>query len=365
MQIEATRETARSAEAPEVLALPPDAILEDIASEIAGVERIDIHFPSFKDGRGFSLAARLRERGFEGELRAVGDLIPDQARLLKRAGFDRVAPDQSGQAERWNAALTAFSGDYQPAEDKIEPAFARRARKTRAALADALNADYAERPAREVLAAALDRFKGRIAVLSSFGAESAAGLAMIAEIAPDTPVFFLDTERHFAQTLDYRDALVQRLGLTNVKILRADRDEAAAEDADGQLWRRDSDACCALRKVRPLARALAGYDALITGRKRYHGGVRETLEPFEFDGVRIKVNPLAGWSREDVQAVFEKLDLPAHPMVEQGYVSIGCWPCTAPASPANVRDGRWRGQDKTECGIHQPLAAGGDGGPLL
>ena len=98
MQIEATRETARSAEAPEVLALAPDAILEDIASEIAGVERIDIHFPSFKDGRGFSLAARLRERGFEGELRAVGDLIPDQARLLKRAGFDRVAPDRSGAA---------------------------------------------------------------------------------------------------------------------------------------------------------------------------------------------------------------------------------------------------------------------------
>lgn len=218
-------------------------------------------------------------------------------------------------------------------------------------------ADYARQlegaSPQEVLRRALTEFwpKG-MAIVSSFGAESAVILHMLSEIDKGAPVVFLETDRHFAQTLQYRDELVQQLGLTNVRDQKPDADEAKAEDPRGDLWRRDPDACCALRKVRPLSHALEGFEAWVTGRKRFQGGVRSHLALIEHDGTHYKINPLANWTPEDIKAYMDAHNLPAHPLVAQGYPSIGCWPCTKPAEVG--RAGRWADAEKTECGIHTP-----------
>jgi phosphoadenosine phosphosulfate reductase len=211
--------------------------------------------------------------------------------------------------------------------------------------------------AEEIIRFALcEAWPGEFAVVSSFGAESAALLHIVSTVDKAAPVIFLDTDRHFAQTLAYRDELVARLGLVHVFNQAPDAAEAAAQDAKGDLWRRDPDACCALRKVRPLGPALAPYAAWATGRKRFHGGLRATLQVVEHDGVHFKVNPLASWRAEDIAAYMAAHDLPQHPLVEQGFPSIGCWPCTQPAETPG-RSGRWAGLDKTECGIHVPASA--------
>jgi len=190
-------------------------------------------------------------------------------------------------------------------------------------------------------------------VLSSFGAEAAVTLALTSDIDRDLPVLFLDTGRHFAQTLSYRRTLEKTLKLGRIVVLEPDTAEARAEDADDRLWSRDPDACCGLRKVRPLARALPGYDALITGRKRSHGGGRAALPAVEFDGDQLRFNPLHGWSQDDVARFMDARSLPRHPLVAEGFPSIGCWPCTAPVNDRDdLRAGRWAGRDKTECGIH-------------
>lgn len=197
-------------------------------------------------------------------------------------------------------------------------------------------------------------FPGRIALASSFGAEAAVLLDFVATIDPATPVFFLDTEKLFEETLSYRDLLIARLGLTNVQVLRPDGAELAAEDPDGTLWSQDVDACCNLRKTRPLDRALAGFDAWITGRKRFHGDTRATLPVIESEGGKIKINPLASWTADDIGAAFKARNLPPHPLVAQAYLSIGCATCTRRVNPGeNARDGRWAQSDKTECGIHK------------
>ncbi len=196
-------------------------------------------------------------------------------------------------------------------------------------------------------------FPGKIALVSSFGAESAALLHLVAEIDPATPVIFLDTEKHFAQTLSYRKKLAKTLGLTDIRDIQPDKTEIEARDPDGDLWQRNADACCTLRKVVPLKGALDGFDAWITGRKQFHGGGRVNLPAFEASGEHIKVNPLIRWTPEDVEEYAAAQELPPHPLVEQGYPSIGCWPCTHPAAAGeDVRAGRWRGAAKTECGIH-------------
>ena len=201
---------------------------------------------------------------------------------------------------------------------------------------------------------ALEEFRGRIALVSSFGAESAALLHLVASVDPSTPVLFIDTEKHFVQTGAYREDLTALLGLTNVRPISPDRDEAARHDPKGNLWRRDNDACCALRKIRPLARALDGYDAWITGRKRMHGSLRAFLPLVEAAAPHVKINPLARWSTDELEGYAKAHDLPPHPLVESGFSSIGCWPCTAPTAPGDdVRAGRWRGLAKTECGIHR------------
>ncbi len=207
----------------------------------------------------------------------------------------------------------------------------------------------------KIMRAAIEEvFPFRVAVLSSFGAESAVILHQVAQIDPATPVLFLETGQLFAQTIQYQEELSERLGLTDVRVVRPDPGKLARQDPNGDLWKSDPGACCHLRKVLPLENALEGFDAWITGRKRFQGGSRTTLPVVEVENKRVKVNPLAGWTQERLDGYFAEHDLPRHPLWEQGYLSIGCHPCTRPVEAGeDPRAGRWAGQDKTECGIHQ------------
>jgi len=218
-----------------------------------------------------------------------------------------------------------------------------------------LNRRYAHHGATAVLEHALrDPQVGRVALVSSFGAESVVLLHMVSVVDRTTPVIFLDTEMLFAETLDYQVALTERLGLTHMRVIRPVRDAVFARDPDGLLHRAEPDACCALRKTEPLERALSGFDAWITGRKRFQGQARATLDFFEAeDRRRLKVNPLAHWARDDVRDYIQNNRLPRHPLVARGYPSIGCAPCTSRVRAGeDERAGRWRGSEKEECGIH-------------
>lgn len=221
-----------------------------------------------------------------------------------------------------------------------------------AAKAEALNARFRHHSATSVMEGAL-RDAGNIALVSSFGAESVVLLHMAAVIDPMTPVVFVDTELLFTETLIYQQEVSERLGLKNVHIIRAD--DIAEKDPYGALRFSDKDACCTLRKTVPLQKALDGYDGWITGRKRFQSGTRAALDFFEVeDGTgRLKINPLAHWAPEDVRAYMDENRLPRHPLVAKGYPSIGCAPCTSPVKEGeDPRAGRWRGENKEECGIH-------------
>ena len=223
-----------------------------------------------------------------------------------------------------------------------------------------LNKMFRGTDSHEMLASVLrDGLAGDVAVVSSFGAESAVLLHLVAQVDPNVPVLFLETGKHFPETLAYRDMLVERLGLTDVRDLTPDPDVLAAKDESGLRWSWDPDGCCEIRKVVPLAKALAGFDASITGRKAFQSSTRANLPRFEIDTSdaqgRLKINPLIDWSAEDLAAYFTEHDLPPHPLVAQGYPSIGCSPCTSKvADGEDARSGRWKGWDKTECGIHVP-----------
>jgi phosphoadenosine phosphosulfate reductase len=177
---------------------------------------------------------------------------------------------------------------------------------------------------------------------------------LVAVVDPTTPVLFIDTQMLFPETLDYQQEVAHRLGLTDVRVIRAAEDEVASEDPYGALHLSNTDACCDLRKTRPLEKALSGFDAWITGRKRFQAGSRAALEFFENEeNKRIKVNPLAHWEKSDVQDYLINNRLPKHPLIAQGYPSIGCRPCTSKVKPGeDERAGRWRGTQKEECGIH-------------
>ena len=227
----------------------------------------------------------------------------------------------------------------------------------------ALNARSADLDAREVIAfAAEEAFAGRLALVSSFGAESAVLLHLVAEVNPNLPVIFLDTGRLFAETLEYRTRLTRRLGLRDVRTVGPDPERVLGADPHRALWMTNPDLCCRIRKTEPLARALDGFDAWLTGRKRFQNSLRADLKMFEADGARIKVNPLARWSALDVRTYAERYALPDHPLIAKGYPSIGCVPCTTRVIPGeDQRAGRWRGLDKTECGIHLPMETDGSG----
>ena len=228
------------------------------------------------------------------------------------------------------------------------------AEESAAAEARLLEASHGASSPQEVIALAThELYGGQIAVVSSFGAESAVLLHMISEIDPATPGLFLDTGKHFRATLDYRHDLVDRLGLTDVQDILPVEESLKSEDPFGALSMTDKDRCCFIRKVEPMARAVAPYRAWMTGRKQFQASTRESLPVFESVGPRIRINPLARWQAADLKAYAEKHDLPPHPLTAQGYRSIGCMPCTRPVGDGeDQRAGRWAGSEKTECGIH-------------
>lgn len=226
--------------------------------------------------------------------------------------------------------------------------------------AASLNAQMQGRSAEDVLNIAIrDLFPGQIALVSSFGAESAVLLHLAAQTDKATPILFLDTGKLFEQTLKYRDALIDRLGLSDVRVLRPDQKQVNAQDENGTLWFKDTEACCSIRKVEPLQRALKPFAAWINGRKRYQANTRREIALVEADGARLKFNPLAGWNAAEIEAYFARHDLPRHPLVAEGYLSVGCATCTHPvAAGQDARSGRWQGSEKTECGIHLPIPVG-------
>ncbi|MGH7022294.1 MAG: phosphoadenylyl-sulfate reductase [Caulobacteraceae bacterium] len=226
-------------------------------------------------------------------------------------------------------------------------------------LAQRLDAELRDAHPSSVINEALETFGKGLALVSSFGAESAVLLHLAARIDRNIPVFFLDTGMLFAQTLDYRRRLATDLGLTDVRDLRPRFEDLALHDPGADLWQRDTDACCNIRKVIPLDTALAPFEAWISGRKRFHGGARLRLPVVEEAEGRVKFNPLANWTKVELTAYAEAHDLPAHPLLAAGFASIGCWPCTeAVAEGADARSGRWAGSQKSECGIHTARAPG-------
>lgn len=351
------------------LQVGPEADARGLAELFPRVSLISVSFPSFSDGRGFSIARRLRRLGFRGELRAFGPVIADQYPMLLAVGFDTVEiPEAVAKRQpeaQWRAAKESVSVVYQNGlrRGAVSILEARRAargeartgRETPEQLAARLNAKYAGWEAQDVLRAAIEtEFPGGISLVSSFGAESAALLHMVSLVDKTTPVLFLETGMLFPATLAYQQSLAEELGLTGVRLVRPDAAEVRAEDPEGTLHGPDADSCCDLRKTRPLERALAPFQAWVTGRKRFQTSDRADLELFETDAQgRIKLNPLADWDAKRISAYMDEHRLPRHPMVTEGFPSIGCAPCTTKVKPGeDPRAGRWRGSDKTECGIH-------------
>ncbi len=225
---------------------------------------------------------------------------------------------------------------------------------TSIALADRardLNAAFAGLSAQQMLSRLLHGgVAGRVAVISSFGAEAACLLGLVASKEPSTPVVFLDTRKHFAETLTYVDDLMDVLGLTTLVRARPSLSRLVVDDPDGELFGRDSDRCCYLRKTLPMIGVLRNYDCVLTGRKRFQTDDRAQMNLVEVQETWLRVNPLADWTREQVLEYLERHGILEHPLVSLGYASIGCEPCTQPSE--DIRAGRWPDTDKTECGIH-------------
>ena len=232
----------------------------------------------------------------------------------------------------------------------------------------ALNGMFDEMDAVGVLRyATSDVLPGDLAIVSSFGADSAVLLHLVAQVDPSLPVYFLETGKHFAETLAYVETLKQQLGLINVVAIHPDPADILRFDPKGELWESDPDSCCHIRKTAPLEPITEQFGGWVTGRKRFQTQERGVLPHFELTSdARIKVNPLAYFSDADVNQYKIDHGLPEHPLFDQGFRSIGCAPCTSVvAEGEDPRAGRWRGRNKKECGIHydfsgaiaSPLAA--------
>ncbi len=233
-----------------------------------------------------------------------------------------------------------------------------------------LQAQYQDFDAQALLKIAVqETFTDKIAMVSAFGSESVVELHMLAQIAPWVPVIFLNTGKMFPETLRYRDLLQERLGLRDVRSVGPDPSDRAALDPQGILWSRNPDMCCHFRKVVPLELALESFEAAITGRKRFQTQARQKISPIElirrpegFEGFRFMLNPLAAWSAAQLEQYMVEHKLPRHPLVKDGYLSIGCMPCTDRVGEGgDYRAGRWAGRQKEECGIHQTSFTGGEG----
>jgi phosphoadenosine phosphosulfate reductase len=219
----------------------------------------------------------------------------------------------------------------------------------------ALNGMFDEMDAVGVLRYAVsDVLPGDLAIVSSFGADSGVLLHLVAQVDPSMPVYFLETGKHFTETLDYVETLKKHLGLINVHAIHPSSEDVKRFDPIGTLWETDPDSCCHIRKTEPLEPITEQYGGWVTGRKRFQTKERGVLPHFELTSDdRIKVNPLAYFTDADVNQYKIEHGLPEHPLFAKGYKSIGCAPCTSVvAEGEDPRAGRWRGLNKKECGIH-------------
>lgn len=217
-----------------------------------------------------------------------------------------------------------------------------------------LSQRHAGKSAESVLHTAVrSDFYGRIGLVSSFGTEAAVLLHMVSRIDPYVPVIFLDTWKHFPETLAYRDELIDAFGLANTQTVTPRKPKVAADDPAGDLHATNPDLCCHIRKTQPMLQALRSLDCWITGRKRHQAATRQELSLFEAQDRWIKLNPLLDWTPEMVDDYFARHALPRHPLQDRGYPSVGCAPCTrAVKDGEDARAGRWADSEKTECGIH-------------
>ncbi len=344
----------------ETVRLANDVDLTKIAMRLPELKTIVIDFPGLADGRGFSIARELRKKyGYQGQLIADGPLIPDQYVYALQCGFDAVKIDASTYARQdeshWRDALDAFGVTYQRGYAlKVGPEVSIfDARKTSVAANQNSNDPYFGLSAKQVLERSIAEYQGEIVIASSLGVDSAVLLHLAAQIDKNVPIIFLDTGKHFRETLAYRDQLIDVLGFTDFRNITPDLNQVRQKDPDGELNHSDPDACCDLRKVTPLDGAIRDFKARITGRKRYQTPDRHNMPLLEEGGRQVKVNPLAYWSAKDVTTYMRKHDLPPHPLLALGFLSIGCQPCTTRVEEGeDPRAGRWRNTDKIECGIH-------------
>jgi len=339
--------------------LANDVDLTVLRDHLPKLKTILVDFPSFADGRGFSIARELRKKyGFTGDIIADGPLIPDQYVYALQCGFDGVKVDGATyerQAEsHWFDALDAFKITYQRAYDfKNGPEISVFDARTTSTASQKNNDPYYGLSAEQSLRRAIEDYDGDLVLASSMGVDSAVLLHMVAMVNKDLPIIFLDTGKHFRETLHYRDKLVSSLGLTNLINITPNRQDLKTKDPHGDLNQTDADACCDLRKVKPLAGKIFDYKVRITGRKRYQTPDRKDMPILQDDGEQVKLNPLAYWSAKDVTAYLRKHNLPPHPLLSLGFLSIGCQPCTTRVTEGeDARAGRWRNLDKEECGIH-------------
>ena len=217
----------------------------------------------------------------------------------------------------------------------------------------ALNGKFADSTPEQMLEWATEKFADHIILTCSFQHEGVVIAHMLQSINPEVPVVFINTRFHFKETLEYRDAIVNRFGLN----LREIGPKLTWEDFKSRygsdLYDRDPDLCCKINKVDPLLEALKGVRAWVNGRRRDQSVTRAEINHFDLQGRIVKINPLARWTSRDTFRYMDEHDIPLNPLFEKGYTSIGCEPCTSlPLSDDDERSGRWSGSGKRECGIH-------------
>ncbi len=236
------------------------------------------------------------------------------------------------------------------------------AAKDRSELTEELKAwgvSFETKQPQDVVAAAIERYRGKIVLACSFGAEDVVLVDMVHRIDSSVPLFYLDTEFLFPETYVTRDRVIERYGLKPAQVVQMKSlltPQQQATDYGDALWSREPDRCCQLRKVEPLTRVLRGYEAWITGIRRdqapsrANAGILEWDQKFEL----VKINPLARWSWNDVWTYIKVYEVPYNPLHDQNYPSIGCTHCTTPVAPGeDSRAGRWKNFAKTECGLHK------------
>ncbi len=343
------------------IVINPDDDCSKLSHTLDQVQTIIIEFDSFADGRIFSVARQLRQ-SFDYQKRIIlcGPMIADQYGFAIQCGVDAIMiPEELIQRQPIELFQRALK--YLPLRKRqVTTQLADNVDAVPAASDESrinlplLNQIYQYRSVQETLRFALSTPAfGKTAIVSSFGTESAILLHHVAMIDREQPIIFIDTEKHFPETLAYKEQLTTLLGLKNVISIRPQKNDLAKRDADGILHMTDTTTCCYLRKVLPLEDALEGYDTWISGRKYHQSESRRSVPLFERSGKHLKVNPLIHWSQSELAAYMDEYDLPPHPLAESGYRSIGCSPCTTPvAAGEQSRAGRWRNESKTECGIH-------------